>query len=103
MTEHRAGPWRVTDRGVRDDGGYIALAPAVTHFTGQDERYQQEIEERAANALLIAASPELLNLAKCNLATMEEVRRSCIRWDKPHNELNAAIAETICLIARITQ
>lgn len=63
-TAHTPGPWWVTDYGVRDRGGYICHTQPPTHFSGQDERFANEVEERKANARLIAAAPELLTALK---------------------------------------
>jgi len=59
---HTPGPWWVTDHGVRDRGGYICETKKANRYQGQDERYANEAAERAANALLIAAAPELLDV-----------------------------------------
>jgi len=59
---HTSAPWWVTDYGVRDRGGYICHTQPPTHFQGQDERFANEVEERKANARLIAAAPELLRM-----------------------------------------
>ena len=58
--KHTPGPWWATDSGVRDRGGYICHTNPPTHFQGQDERYDREVDERKANKNLIAAAPELL-------------------------------------------
>lgn len=58
--QHTPGPWWVTDSGVRDAGGYICHTLKAQHYEGQDERYERETAERAANADLIAAAPDLL-------------------------------------------
>ncbi len=63
--EHTPGPWYPQDDiegnpGVRAKSGFICFAPHVAHYPGQDRRYQEEIEERKANAALIAAAPDLL-------------------------------------------
>lgn len=58
--KHTPGPWWVTDSGVRDAGGYICHTNKAQRYEGQDERYERETAERAANARLIAAAPELL-------------------------------------------
>lgn len=58
--KHTPGPWWTTDSGVRDVGGYICHTKEPTHFQGQDERYDKEVDERRANKNLIAASPNLL-------------------------------------------
>lgn len=62
--KHTPGPWWVTDSGVRDRGGYICHTNKPTHYEGQDERYESETAERAANAIAIAAVPEMLEAAK---------------------------------------
>jgi hypothetical protein len=61
---HTPGPWWVTDSGVRDTGGYICHTNNATHYPDQDERYERETAERAANARLIAASPDLYDAAE---------------------------------------
>ena len=57
-----------------------------------DEQYHQPA--------LFAAAPELLDLAKCNLFTMEEQRNRCLRWGHAHNELDNAITDTRAAIAK---
>lgn len=48
------------ERGVRSKGGFICMLTKPTHYSGQDERYEKELEENKANAKLIAAAPDLL-------------------------------------------
>ncbi len=36
--------------GIRDDGGYLLFFPKVTKYTGQEERYIEEIQETFALA-----------------------------------------------------
>ena len=48
--------------GVRDEGGFICMCPKPTHYTGQDQRYRDEIIETQNNARLIASAPDMLNL-----------------------------------------
>ena len=60
--KHTPSPWWATGYGVRDRGGYICHTQPPTHFSGQDERFANEVEERKANARLIAAAPELLQM-----------------------------------------
>lgn len=72
MSKFTPGPWRITKYGVRNDTqvgnhmvGYVALWPnKPTYYTGQDQRYADELEERAATCRLIAASPDLYEALK---------------------------------------
>lgn len=62
-------PWKHTfnskkERGVRNSGGFICFLPKPNYYTGQDERYNQELRENEANAALIALSPDMLELLK---------------------------------------
>jgi len=64
--KHTKGEWKSTfglrkNRGVRNEGGFICFLITPSRYTGQDERYEKEMEEYKANAKLIAAAPELLN------------------------------------------
>lgn len=70
--KHTPGPWWVTDSGVRDAGGYICHTNPATHYPGQDERFERETAERAANKLLIAAAPDLLTVATRAKAWIED-------------------------------
>lgn len=65
--QHTPGPWWITPSGVRDRGGYICHTNPAQRYEGQDERFAQETAERAANKLLIAAAPELLNAVQLAL------------------------------------
>lgn len=58
------GPWKSTfgigkKRGVRSRAGFICFLTDVNHYSGQDERYENELIEWKANADLIAAAPEM--------------------------------------------
>ena len=57
------------ERGVRTSGGFICFLPKPSHYHGQDDRYERELEENKANANLIATAPELLE------ACLEFVRK----------------------------
>lgn len=58
--KHTPGPWWATETGIRDRGGYICHTRPAQRYLGQDERFEKETKERAANKQLIAAAPELL-------------------------------------------
>lgn len=64
ITGHTPGPWWTTDSGVRDRGGYICHTNPAQRYGGQDERFVRESAERAANKLLIAAAPAMLEALK---------------------------------------
>jgi len=72
MNKHTPAPWKSAfrlnnERGVRNSGGFICFLPKPHRYSGQDERYENELKEYEANAKLIAAAPELLEaLEKVN-------------------------------------
>ena len=47
-------------RAVRNKGGLICILTKPTRFSGQDERYDAELEQMRADQRLIASAPELL-------------------------------------------
>ena len=97
MSGHTKGPWAVND-GINPGFRIVSSKTRdITYVTLRDP------EERAANARLIAAAPELLELARDNLGTLEEQRRAHVRWGKPHNELDTAIEQTRAAIAKAVQ
>ena len=49
------------ERGVRTEHGFICFLPKPFHYTGQDERYEEELEEYKANAKLIAEAGNVAN------------------------------------------
>lgn len=68
-TKHTKGEWIHTfnsskERGVRTDRGFICFLPKPSHYDGQDERYENELDENKANAKLIASAPDLLEALK---------------------------------------
>ena len=58
-TKFTPGPLKKTDSGIRSPAGYICFFNKTHHFTGQDERYEQECEEREANMDLFSTAPDL--------------------------------------------
>lgn len=65
--KHTPGPWWATESGIRDRGGYICHTRPAQRYLGQDERFEKETKERAANKQLIAAAPELLEALQAML------------------------------------
>jgi hypothetical protein len=59
-TPHAPGPWWETESGVRDRGGLICHTISPQRYPGQEDRFERETIERAANKNLIAAAPDLL-------------------------------------------
>ncbi len=62
-------PWKSTfnskkERAVRNSSGFICFLPKPYHYTGQDARYNEELRENEANAALIAAAPEMIELLR---------------------------------------
>jgi len=62
--KHTKGKWHTTfntakERGVRNEGGFICFLPKPSHYSGQDERYENELDECKANAKLISKAPEM--------------------------------------------
>ena len=56
MTKHTKGPWRVTGPNIR--AGDALVAVVQNHWANK----KTPEEEKAANAVLIAAAPELLEM-----------------------------------------
>lgn len=63
-TQHTPGPWWETESGIRDRGGLICHTISPQRYPGQEDRFERETIERAANKNLIAAAPELLEALK---------------------------------------
>ena len=63
MTEHTPGPWRVGNR-YTPTGVFTADGELVANTHGAQRNFQREeqIQEQNANARLIAAAPELLEV-----------------------------------------
>jgi len=59
------GKWRCVftsdkKRAVRNKGGLICILTHPSKYSGQDERYDSELEQMRADQRLIANAPELL-------------------------------------------
>ena len=50
--------------GVRTEDGFICFLAKPFHYSGQDDRFIEEIAEYEDNAKLIAAAPDLLKAAE---------------------------------------
>ena len=87
--QHTPGPWWEEDSGVRDRGGYICHTRPATHYLGQDERFEKETLERAANKKLIAAAPELLEALQ---GLLVHPNGGTYRYGANSKEVKAALA-----------
>jgi len=75
------------DMGVRSDKGYICFMTMPTHFTMQDARYEEELEECKSDAELIADAGNTTQ--KCSLLPSELL--------KQNEELREALSELVHL------
>jgi hypothetical protein len=96
MNKFTPGPWNETRDGIRASAGYVCLLSAKpSHYQGQDKRYSEELEERAANARLIAAAPELYSLATHITAMSNDA------YLEGHPEWNTIVDEAYEVLAKI--
>jgi hypothetical protein len=49
-------------RAIRNSGGIIATFWKPSKYPGQDERYERELKETAANQLLCSKAPDMLKM-----------------------------------------
>jgi hypothetical protein len=73
------GPWYEQNSssclpGIRAKRGFLFFTPAVFHYSGQDERYEQELAERDVNVKAAIAAPDALDWIADVMAGMEEER-----------------------------
>jgi len=64
--KHTKGEWELTfsankPKGVRNKDGYICFLPKPSHYPGQDNRYERELEKCKANAELIVEAGNVTN------------------------------------------
>lgn len=65
MSGHTPGPWNVTPNPMRDDGFFITHGPSDRDYKGQIPAAIVPTQlTNLADALLIAAAPDLLEAAK---------------------------------------
>ena len=51
-------------RSIRSEGGILMTFWKPSKYSGQDERYEQELRETQANQLLCSKAPEMLEMLK---------------------------------------
>lgn len=56
---------------IRDKGGILMTFSKPIRYPGQDERYEQELKETQANQLLCSKAPEMLEMLKQCIETLE--------------------------------
>lgn len=92
-TKHTPAPWRKSftiegsKMAVRCDGHVICSLYPPSQYTGQDERYEQEMKAYEADQNLIAAAPEPLEALQWLYNTID----SCVELT-PEVLLNAKTA-----------
>lgn len=94
--EATPGRWWVTDSGVRDQGGYICFTLRAQRYEGQDERYERETAERAANANLIAAANPAQILRLVSIARAAEKASIFFESYSSQNEVGQSRLESEC-------
>lgn len=70
------GEWRKifasgNKRAIRNSGGLIATFWQPNKYSGQDQRYEDELKETAANQLLCSKAPEMLEMLKSIVNSFE--------------------------------
>lgn len=79
-TKWTPGPWWVVEKYadrnvfVRAEGGMIAEGPYPSHYSNQDERFEQEKAEHYANARLISAAPDMAEALEKLLGWEDAIR-----------------------------
>ena len=63
-------------RAVRNKGGLICILTEPSRFSGQDERYDNELQQMRANQRLISYAPEMFEL----LSELENDDNSIPKW-----------------------
>ena len=100
--KHTPGPWWVTESGVRDRGGYICHTRPAQHYPDQDERFEKETTERAANKTLISAAPELLDACMAMLEWDDREKDHAIDFNARMDLCRAAFDKARAAIAKAT-
>lgn len=93
MSKHTPGKWIMTSAGIRNQDGYICFfRDKPTHWTGQDKRYADELEEQAFFARLLFAAPEMLEALKIAVTMFPGV---------PYPDERKVLENITALLARI--
>ena len=77
-------------RAIRNSGGIICVLTKPTRYSGQDERYEKDLEENLNNQRLIAASPLLLNALQ-DLVRFCEENNVGAELELAYEAINAAV------------
>ena len=77
-------------RAIRNSGGIICVLTKPTRYSGQDERYENDLEENLNDQRLIAASPLLLNALQ-DLVRFCEENNVGAELELAYEAINAAV------------
>ena len=77
-------------RAIRNSGGIICVLTKPTRYSGQDERYEKDLEENLNDQRLIAASPLLLNALQ-DLVRFCEENNVGTELELAYEAINAAV------------
>jgi hypothetical protein len=100
-TKHTPGPWRVGDPTNGEPGGGIVAGEVAETARGKSVRYIAKVqgslnEEWRANAALICAAPDLLEIAKKLFPHVSDEAASAMAgpwWRTMEKQMLAAIAK----------
>lgn len=95
------GKWRKVfssenRRAIRNDGGLIATFWKPSKYSGQDERYESELKETAANQLLCSKAPEMLEMLS-KVLTISRQRGVCFLPSDIDDEIENLIKKATTL------
>lgn len=85
--------------GMRNRGGYFLFFREISHYSGQSERYIEELNELIATASLLRAAPDLL-------ASLESVMGyidSLVGCPNPHQDEDGPVRCQICQICEMLE
>ena len=99
MTKHTPGPWEATPNGGDDPDPTIRYISTPDNLIAVSEKIwwagDWDIEQQEANARLIAAAPDLLEVVETGLGLRdyEKEHPRVVNWPKWEAEARAAIAK----------